>query len=85
MRQGAPTNTGFFALDSKPHRIAPGLTHEGHSTGLAGTDAVAEFAVTDHALAREFIVALWNTPIPPGENRFYDRMLYLMSLMHPGG
>jgi oligosaccharide reducing-end xylanase len=46
--------------------------------GLAG------LAATDRARAKEFTEALWNTPIPSGQNRYYDGMLYLMSLMHLG-
>lgn len=29
--------------------------------------------------------ALWEIPIPSGQNRYYDGMLYLMSLMHLSG
>jgi oligosaccharide reducing-end xylanase len=29
--------------------------------------------------------ALWNSPIPSGEQRYYDGMLYMMSLLHSSG
>jgi oligosaccharide reducing-end xylanase len=61
------------------------LTHEGHPEGLVGTNAVAGLAAIDHARARRFAEALWNTKIPSGQSRYYDGMLYLMSLMHCGG
>ena len=35
--------------------------------------------------ARQGTEALWNTPIPSGQSRYYDGMLYLMSLMHVSG
>jgi oligosaccharide reducing-end xylanase len=37
------------------------------------------------ARARAFADALWKSPIPSGQGRYYDGMLYLMSLMHTGG
>jgi oligosaccharide reducing-end xylanase len=61
------------------------LTHEDHPTGLAGTNAVAGLAATDRKRAKEFTEALWNIPIPSGQNRYYDGMLYLKTLMHLGG
>jgi oligosaccharide reducing-end xylanase len=50
-----------------------------------GTNAVAGLAATDSARAKLFTEALWNTPIPSGQSRYYDGMLYLMSLMHLSG
>jgi oligosaccharide reducing-end xylanase len=55
-----------------------------HSTGLVATNAVASLAATDPH-AKLFVEALWNTPVPAGEQRYYDGMLYLMSMMHLSG
>jgi len=55
-----------------------------HSTGLVATNAVASLAATKPQ-AKRFVAELWNAPIPSGEQRYYDGMLYLMSLMHCGG
>jgi oligosaccharide reducing-end xylanase len=74
-----------FTLDGKDVGATPGLTHEDHPTGLVGTNAVAGLAATDRATEKKFTEALWNAPIPSGQNRYYDGMLYLMSLMHCGG
>jgi len=35
--------------------------------------------------SKAFVEALWNTPVPSGEQRYYDGMLYLMSLLHCSG
>ncbi len=83
--QGIDKYGPVFSLDGKDMGATPGLTHEDHPAGLAGTNAVAGLAATDKTRARMFTEALWNTPIPSGENRYYDGMLYLMSLMHAGG
>lgn len=83
--QGIDSYGPVYTLDGKDLGATPGLTHEEHPAGLAGTNAVAGLAASDRARARRFTEALWKTPIPSGENRYYDGMLYLMSLMHVSG
>jgi oligosaccharide reducing-end xylanase len=55
-----------------------------HSTGLVATNAVATLAATNPQ-SKEFVRILWNTPVPSGEQRYYDGMLYIMSMMHLSG
>jgi oligosaccharide reducing-end xylanase len=55
-----------------------------HSPGLVATNAVASLAATNPE-AKEFVKALWDEPIPSGQLRYYDGMLYIMSLMHCSG
>jgi len=83
--QGIDKYGPVFSLDGKDLGATPGLTHEDHPAGLAGTNAVAGLAATKRKRARQFTEALWNTPIPSGQGRYYDGMLYLMSLMHLSG
>ncbi len=83
--QGIDKYGPVYTLEGKDMGATPGLTHEDHPAGLAGTNAVAGLAATDKTLAKKFTEAVWNTPIPSGQNRYYDGMLYLMSLMHLGG
>jgi oligosaccharide reducing-end xylanase len=83
--QGMNEYGPVYTIDGKPLGATPGLTHEDHPTGLVGTNAVASLAATDRKRAKAFVDALWNAPIPSGQNRYYDGMLYLMSLMHCGG
>ncbi|HEX4007215.1 MAG TPA: glycosyl hydrolase family 8 [Acidobacteriaceae bacterium] len=83
--QGIDSYGPVYTLDGQPRGSTPGLTKEGHPQGLVGTNAVAGLAATDRARARLFAEALWNTPIPSGQSRYYDGMLYLMSLMHASG
>ena len=33
-------------------------------------------------MSKAFVDALWKMPVPSGEQRYYDGMLYLMSMMH---
>ncbi len=83
--QGIDKYGPVFSLDGRDLGATPGLTHEDHPAGLAGTNAVAGLAATKRKRARQFTEALWNTPIPSGQGRYYDGMLYLMSLMHLSG
>ena len=55
-----------------------------HSTGLVATNAVASLAATNPS-AKNFVAALWDAPIPSGQKRYYDGMLYLLSLLHCSG
>jgi oligosaccharide reducing-end xylanase len=55
-----------------------------HSTGLVSTNAVVSLAATSPR-AKDFVEALWKTPVPSGEQRYYDGMLYMMSMMHLSG
>jgi oligosaccharide reducing-end xylanase len=55
-----------------------------HSPGLVAMNAVAGLAAT-HPRSRQFVEALWNTPIPAGRHRYYDGLLYLLGLLHCSG
>jgi oligosaccharide reducing-end xylanase len=76
--QGLDTFVDRYTLDGKP-------LSERHSTGMLSTAAVGSFAATPGPTEKAFVEALWNTPTPSGEQRYYDGMLYLMSLMHCSG
>ena len=67
-----------YTLDGKPLSAR-------HSTGMLGTSAVASLAATEGPTSTAFVEELWNTTIPSGEQRYYDGMLYLMSMLHCSG
>ena len=83
--QGIDSYGPVYKLDGTPLGATKGLTHEDHPTGLVGTNAVASLAATDRKRGALFVDALWTAPIPQGTGRYYDGMLYLMSLMHVSG
>ena len=83
--QGIDSYGPVYTLDGKSLGATKGLTHEDHPTGLVGTNAVASLAATDKKQAALFVEALWKAPIPEGTGRYYDGMLYLMSLLHVSG
>jgi oligosaccharide reducing-end xylanase len=75
--KGMDTYGNRFTLDGKQEG-------DPHSPALVATNAVASLAATDRRAAK-FVEALWNTPIPSGQFRYYDGMWYLMGLMHCSG
>jgi oligosaccharide reducing-end xylanase len=76
--QGIDKFADRYTLDGKPLSTR-------HSTGMVATTAAGSLAATPGPISKAFAEQLWNTPIPSGEQRYYDGMLYLMSLMHCSG
>jgi oligosaccharide reducing-end xylanase len=76
--QGMDTYVDQYQLDGTPL----GKTH---STGLVAVNAVMSLAATNNARARRFVDALWEAEIPSGRGRYYDGLLYFMSMLHCGG
>ncbi len=76
--QGIDTFADRYTLDGKPLSTR-------HSVGMVATTAVGSQAANDGPVSKAFVEKLWNTPTPSGEQRYYDGLLYLMSLMHCSG
>ncbi|MGI4728045.1 MAG: glycosyl hydrolase family 8 [Janthinobacterium lividum] len=56
-----------------------------HANGLIATNAVTALAATN-PLAKKYSEALWNAPVPQIlVERYYDGLLYLMSMLHCSG
>jgi endo-1,4-beta-D-glucanase Y len=77
-RQGLSTFDDRYTLDGKP-------LSQRHSAGMMATTATASLAATQGPTAQAFVGELWNSPIPAGQQRYYDGMLYMMSLLHCAG
>ncbi len=56
-----------------------------YRTDMLAAAAVCAMAATPGQLPDAFLKARWETPVPAGEQRYFDGMLYLMSMMHLGG
>jgi oligosaccharide reducing-end xylanase len=62
------------------------LLRDRHSPGLVATNGAASLAATDAARAKRFTEALWALDVPSSTTfRYYDGLLYMMSLMHAAG
>jgi len=72
-----PDCANNFTLDGKP------LT-KAFSPGLFAMAAVGALAA-DTPDAKLFVQRLWDMPIPAGGERYYDGMLYMLSLLQVSG
>ncbi len=76
--QGIHTFADRYTLDGQPLSMR-------HSVGMVAAAAVGSLAAAPGAISNAFLRELWDMPVPAGEQRYFDGMLYLMSLMHLGG
>jgi oligosaccharide reducing-end xylanase len=76
--QGVNSFVDQYTLDGKP-------LSQRHSTGMVATTATTGLAANKGPISSAFLDALWKTPTPAGEQRYYDGMLYMMSLLHCSG
>lgn len=67
-----------FLIDGTPQ----GFQHR--AAGHIATNAVATLASTE-PFVWDFIAEFWNMPIPIGQYRYYDGLLYLMALLQTSG
>lgn len=76
--QGITRFVDRYTLDGRP-------LSDRHSPGMVAAAAVGGFAATPGPVSKAFLQELWDMPVPSGEQRYFDGMLYLMSMMHAGG
>jgi len=76
--EGISTFADRYTLDGKP-------LSSRHSTGMVATTTVGGLAASHGPTERAFIEELWRTPIPVGDQRYFDGMLYIMSMLHCSG
>jgi oligosaccharide reducing-end xylanase len=75
--QGIMDHDSRFTLDGRS-------LGGGHSPGLVAMNATGALAAT-HERARRFVEALWILPIPSGEHRYYNGMVYLLGMLNCAG
>ncbi|MCX7798414.1 MAG: glycosyl hydrolase family 8 [Melioribacter sp.] len=75
--QGIKKYPDLYTLDGKP-------LSNNRSIGLISMNAVAALASTNE-FRKEFVEELWNLPVPSGQGRYYDGVLYLLALLQVSG
>ncbi|MEJ0007591.1 MAG: hypothetical protein WDM77_14805 [Steroidobacteraceae bacterium] len=75
--QGMQTFVDRYTLDGRPLSTR-------HSPGMVAAAAVGSLAAAPGPVSKAFLQELWGMPVPSGEQRYFDGMLYLMSMMHAG-
>ncbi|HUK02256.1 MAG TPA: glycosyl hydrolase family 8 [Steroidobacteraceae bacterium] len=78
LQQGIHDFPDRYTLDGHPLSMR-------HSPGMVAAAAVGALAATAGETSNAFLQELWNMPVPSAEQRYFDGMLYLMSLMHLSG
>jgi oligosaccharide reducing-end xylanase len=76
--EGISSFADQYTLDGKPLSTR-------HSVGMVATTTVGGLAATAGPDEKAFVEELWRTPIPVGDQRYFDGMLYLMSMLHCSG
>ena len=76
--QGIHSFPDRYTLDGKPLSTR-------HSPGMVAAAAAGSLAAPPSADTRAFLQELWDMPVPSGEQRYFDGMLYLMNMMHCAG
>lgn len=57
-----------------------------YNEGIAGANGVGVFALrNNNALASEYLTRLWNTNPPTGQWRYYNGMVYFLSMLNCAG
>ena len=67
-----------YTLDGKPLSTR-------HSVGMVAAATVGGLAATPGPNEKAFAEELWRTPIPVGDQRYFDGMVYMMSMLHCSG
>ncbi|HKV38606.1 MAG TPA: glycosyl hydrolase family 8 [Blastocatellia bacterium] len=78
IHEGISTFADRYTLDGKP-------LSSRHSIGMVAATAVGGLAATPGPNEKAFVEELWRTPIPVGDQRYFDGMLYMMSMLHCSG
>lgn len=81
--KGMDTYGDQYKLNGDPITTPAGTRH---ASGLIATNGASAMAATKPELRKEFIEALWNEPVPhEWVERYYDGLLYMMSMLHVSG
>jgi endo-1,4-beta-D-glucanase Y len=88
----APTYAAFWKIQQTkrpmPDELDPSgtvrVTHADPAKALIAQNAMIGFGIPA-ADAKFFVQALWDMPIPTGNYRYYDGLLYLLAFLHVSG
>ncbi len=77
-KEGIKTFADKYTLDGKP-------ASDRHSVGMLAAAAAGGLAATPGEVSNAFLQEFWDTPMPVGEQRYFDGMLYIFNMMHLSG
>ncbi len=82
--QGVTTYVSRYHLDGTPLSSGQNTYEPAHAQGLVAMNSTSAIASTQRD-KNDFVRDLWNTPIPSGQARYYDGMLYILGLLYDSG
>lgn len=75
---------GVNGYESLYHLDGTSTSTNQHSPGLVAMNASSAISAT-YSNKMDFVNALWNTPLPSGQYRYYDGMLTMLGLLYDSG
>jgi oligosaccharide reducing-end xylanase len=82
--RGITSYTSRYRLDGTPVVQGQNSYEPPHAEGLVAMNSTMAISAT-HPDRLEFVHDLWNTPVPSGQARYYDGLLYLLGLLYDSG
>jgi oligosaccharide reducing-end xylanase len=82
--QGVYTYVSRYHLDGTPLSSGQNTYEPAHAQGLVAMNSTSAISATNRG-SRDFVKDLWNTPVPSGQARYYDGMLYMLGLLYDSG
>jgi oligosaccharide reducing-end xylanase len=77
----------FFASQGhygNQYTLAGTMLASEHSAGLVAVNATLGFGLSTTD-SRCFVQALWELPVPTGQQRYFNGLLYMLALLHTSG
>jgi oligosaccharide reducing-end xylanase len=82
--QGVTTYVSRYHLDGTPLSSGQNMYEPAHAQGLVAMNSTSAISATNKD-SKDFVRDLWNTPVPSGQARYYDGMLYILGLLYDSG
>lgn len=82
--QGVTTYVSRYHLDGTPLSTGQNTYEPAHAQGLVAMNSTSAISANDHG-RKGFVRDLWNTPVPSGQARYYDGMLYMLGFLYDSG
>lgn len=83
-KQGVNTYVSRYHLDGTPLTTGQNTYEPAHAQGLVAMNATSAISATNKNKV-DFVRDLWNTPVPSGQARYYDGLLYMLGMLYDSG
>ena len=84
LSRGVSSYVSRYHLDGTPLATGQNTYEPAHAQGLVAMNSTSAMTSTN-ANRMDFVRDFWNTPVPSGQARYYDGMLYLLGMLYDSG